>query len=117
MRGCAWYHKSGRPTAASAVSYGAVCIFCFCHAFFPEVALKDRCYVDANINCDEWIATPVFVDVIQANSVVVIEPYPILREPAPRQPGFFKRLLSWFPPAYLRRQSFHPNARPFRFDL
>ncbi len=82
-----------------------------------EVALKDRCYVDANINCDEWIATPVFVDVIQANSVVVIEPYPILREPAPRQPGFFKRLLSWFPPAYLRRQSFHPNARPFRFDL
>jgi hypothetical protein len=61
-----------------------------------EVVLKDRCLIDPNLNCDEVIPTPPFVDVSQPNSAVVMEPYPILQEPASRRPGFFNRLLSRF---------------------
>jgi hypothetical protein len=61
-----------------------------------EVALKDRCYIDETLNCDEFAAAPFFVDGFQKDSIMVIGPYPIPQEPAPRQPGFFRRLLSRF---------------------
>ncbi len=61
-----------------------------------EVALKDRCDTDYNLNCDDYTATPPFVDLVQQNSILAIAPYPILHEPASRRPSFFKRLLSRF---------------------
>ncbi len=61
-----------------------------------EVALKDPCYIDDNLTCEEFTTAPFFVDGFQKDSIMVIGPYPILQEPAPRQPGFFKRLLSRF---------------------
>lgn len=58
-----------------------------------EVALKDLCDI---LNCDGFTGNPVLIDVIRPELAVVIEPYPIAQEPAPRQPGVFKRLLSRF---------------------
>jgi hypothetical protein len=43
----------------------------------------------------EITAAPAFVDVVQSDLAMVIEPYPVVQEPTPRRAGFFKRLLSW----------------------
>lgn len=59
------------------------------------VVLQDRCHTDPNFNCDEITAAPAFVDVVQSDLAMVIEPYPVVQEPTPRRAGFFKRLLSW----------------------
>jgi hypothetical protein len=58
-----------------------------------EVALKDPCYIDAHLSCDEFAKAPFFVDGFQKDSLMVIGPYPIPQEPKPH-PGFFKRLLA-----------------------
>ena len=59
-----------------------------------EVSLKDRCDIDEHLNCDRITGSPVFVDLIQQNSIEVIAPYPILQKPSFQRPGFFKRLLA-----------------------
>lgn len=59
------------------------------------VALQDRCHTDPNINCDEFTVSPDFVDVVQSDIAMVIEPYPAVQCPTPRRAGFFNRLLSW----------------------
>lgn len=59
------------------------------------VVLQDRCHTDPNINCDEFTVSPDFVDVVQSDIAMVIEPYPAVPGPSPRRAGFFKRLLSW----------------------
>lgn len=59
------------------------------------VVLQDRCHTDPNMNCDEFTVAPAFVDVVQPDSTIVIEPHPPVQGPAPRRAGFFKRLLSW----------------------
>jgi hypothetical protein len=60
-----------------------------------SVVLQDRCHTDPSINCDEFTASPAFVDVVQSDLAMVIEPYPAAQGPTPRRAGFFKRLLSW----------------------
>jgi hypothetical protein len=59
------------------------------------VMLQDRCHSDPDINCDEFTAAPVFVDVVQPAPALAIEPRPAAQEPTPRRVAFFKRLLSW----------------------
>jgi hypothetical protein len=58
-----------------------------------EVTLKDPCYIDAQLSCDEFAKAPFFVDGFQKDSLMVIGPYPISQDPKPH-PGFFKRLLA-----------------------
>jgi hypothetical protein len=68
---------------------------CPCMPMHIAVVLQDRCNSDPNINCDEITAAPAFVDVVQSDPAVVIDPYPAVQGPTPRRAGLFKRLLSW----------------------
>jgi len=60
-----------------------------------EVALKDPCYIDGHLTCDEFAKAPFFVDGFQKDSLMVIGPYPIPEKPK-LQSSFFKRLLARF---------------------
>jgi hypothetical protein len=68
------------------------------------VVLQDRCHTDPNFNCDEITAAPAFVDVVQSDLAMVIEPYPVVQRTHAASGRLFQTAAVLVAPSQVRKR-------------